>query len=406
LDIFVARQPILDAAQEVYGYELLFRSSAHQNFFAGQDRDLASAQVIDRSLLAFNWASLTRNRRAFVNVTRRALLEDHFSILPPQSTVVELLEDVAPDESVIAACAALKGAGYLLALDDFQYRPDLEPLLELADIVKVDFKLEASQAQRRAHADRLRSRAVRLLAEKVETREDVAQGLDLGYTLFQGYFFCRPEVLSTREISANKLAHLRLIQQLQSDGIDFERVGEIVKSDVALSLKLLRFLNSAAFGWRSRVENIRQALVLLGERPLRRWASLVAFAQLSADRPGELLRLSLVRARFCELLAPVAGMRAEELKLFLVGLLSAVDALVGRPLGEILSGLALPASVEAALLGQPSPIADAFGLALAYERGEWPEVERLAKAMRVDEPKIPDLYQQSLAWAESLCALA
>ncbi len=406
MDVFVARQPILDASQEVYGYELLFRSSAHQNFFSGQDPDQASAQVIDRSLLAFDWASLTRNKRAFINVTRRALLDDHISVLPPENTVVELLEDVKPDEDVVAACAALKKAGYLLALDDFQYRPEFEQLLGLADIIKVDFQLDATEQDRRRHADRLRSRGLRLLAEKVETRDDVAQGLDLGYTLFQGYFFCRPEILTTREVSANKLSYLRLFQQFQSESVDFERVGEIVKGDVALSLKLLRFLNSAALGWRSRVENIRQALVMLGERPLRRWASLVAFAQLSGDRPDELLRLSLIRARFCELLAPEAGLQTEELKLFLVGLLSTVDALVGRPLEEVLSGLALPAAVEAALLGRPSLIGDAYRLALAYERAKWPEVDRLARWMQMDEQKIPYLYQQSLAWAESVCSLA
>jgi EAL and modified HD-GYP domain-containing signal transduction protein len=404
LDVFVARQPILDAAQDVFGYELLFRSNAQSNFFDGQDRDHASARVIDRSLLTFDWVSLTRNKRAFINVTRRALLEEQVRVLPPQATVVELLEDIEPDEPVVAACAALKRGGYLVALDDFQYRPEYEPLLALADIVKVDFKIDQSEAARALHVQRLRPRGVRLLAEKVETREEFAQAKALGYALFQGYFFARPEILSTREVSGNKLSYLRLLQQFQSDEIDYERIGQIVKGDMALSLKLLRFLNSAAFGWRSRVENIKQALVLLGERPLRRWACLVAFAQLGGDQPGELVRLSLVRARFCELLAPEVRLPGEELKLFLAGLLSTVDALIGRPLKEILGGLALPPAVKAVLLGGPSPLADAFALALAYERGDWGEVARLGQALRLDEAKIPKLYEQSLAWAESIFA--
>ncbi|MBI5546121.1 MAG: HDOD domain-containing protein [Deltaproteobacteria bacterium] len=404
MDSFLARQPIFDPQSAVYAYELLFRSAADKNWFTGQDPDQASGKVIHSSVLDFDWESLTGGRRAFVNLTRQGLLAGWVKVLPPEKAVVEVLETVAPDPEVIAACAELKRAGYLLALDDFVYAPEYEPLLALADFVKIDFLLTKERSQREAIARALLPRRIRMLAEKVETREDLAQGRELGYTLFQGYFFCRPEMLATKEIPPSRLAYLRLLQELHRPEVGFDRLEQIVKQDLSLSVKLLRYLNSAAFRWSSRVSTIRQALALLGERPLRQWASVAAFASLGEGRPAELVVTSLVRALFCERLAACAGLAGAQLDLFLVGLLSALDALVGRPLPELLAGLSLRDEVRDTLLGggRPTKLAPIWALAQTWERGDFVAAEALGQQVSVPTRTIAETYRQALAQADAV----
>ncbi len=403
MEAHVARQPILDTSGETYAYELLFRSSSTQNWFTGLDPDQASGRVIHSSLLAFDWAALTGQKRAFINLTRQALLERWVLALPAAQTVAEVLETVSPDAEVLAACVELKRAGYALALDDFVYAPEYEPLLDLADFVKVDFRLTTA-AEERARLATLAARrpGLRLLAEKVETREDVAQAKELGYRFFQGYFFCRPEILSTREIPPSRVGSLRLLEELNRPEVGFEALEQIVKQDVALSVKLLRFLNSAAFRWSSRVTSIRQALTLLGERPLRQWATVAALASLGEGQPEELVVTSLVRAMFLEQLAGTAGMGAHRLDLFLVGLLSALDALVGRPLEEVLAGLSLRPEVKATLTGQGSSLDPPWQLAQAWERADFEKSYLLAGDLGVPSSAIAEAYRTAVAKAEAI----
>ena len=338
MDVFVARQPILDANKAVYAYELLFRSSP-ENLFPGSDPDAATSRVMIDSASVFGPDSLTAGRKAFVNVTRRVLTEGLYSVLPSDWLVIELLETVEPDQEVVAACRALKEAGYLFALDDFVDGPGYEPLIELADFIKVDFMASPPEERRRL-AQRYSSR-VHLVAEKVETPDDVRSGLELGYEYFQGFFFCTPEIISRREIPPLKLNYLRFIQEVSRPDLDFDQVERIVKQDVSLTVKLLRFLNSAAFGYGGRVSSVKQALILLGDRQVKKWATMIALGEMAEDKPRELVVTCLVRARLCELLAPVCGFIDHSHDLFLVGLLSLVDAIVGRPIVEVVGEMPL-----------------------------------------------------------------
>jgi len=403
MEAHVARQPILDGTSQTYAYELLFRSSSTQNWFTAKDPDEASGQLIHRSILAFDWDALTGGRRAFVNLTRQALVEGWVKVLPAERTVAEILETVAPDAEVLAACNELKQAGYLLALDDFVYAPEYEPLLDLADFVKVDFLLTKTTAERKALADRVsKNRHVRLLAEKVETREDLAEAKALGYSFFQGYFFCKPEMLSTREIPTNKLSYLRLLEELHRPEVGFDALEEIIKQDVALSVKLLRYLNSAAFRWSSQVGTIRQALTRLGERSLRQWATVAVFASLADKQAEELVVTSLVRALFLEELALPAGLASHQLDLFLVGLLSSLDALVGRPLGDLLTGLSVRPEVRASLMGEHSELNPAWKLAQAWERADFEAAYVLAGDVAVPSSVIAEAYRHAVVKAEAI----
>lgn len=398
-EVFVARQPIFDRALRVYGYEILFRRSSLENFFSHPDPDEAATRVIHDSLNVFGLDVLAQDRRIFFNVTRSVLVENLVRMLPRERTVVELLETVSPDPEVIEACRSLKAAGYTLALDDFVVYPGCEALLDLADIVKVDFLVSPSAARAELPA-RYRREGLLFLAEKVETAEDFREALELGYDLFQGYFFRRPEILAAREIPTTETNYLRLLQAVAQEPIDFGRVEEIVKHDVSLSVRLLRFLNSAFFNWRSQVTSIKQALVLLGERALRKWVALVAVTGLSADRPEELVVTALLRARFCEELAQRAGLNGESIDLFVAGLLSALDSLLGKPLPDLLRELGVPAALRDTVLGGAGPGGSVFRLAVAYETGRWEDAASIARSLGLDEQELPALYRDAVAWAE------
>lgn len=402
IELFVARQPIFERDQSLAGYELLFRNGAANIFPIGVDPDKASSQMIGQTLSVFGLEALVGSKLAYVNVTRRVLLDGTYTCLPAARLVLELLETLRPDPETLQALGTAKTAGYAIALDDFIGQPELAPFLPLCDVIKVDFR-GASPEKRRVIAEAYAGTAVSLLAEKIETAEDFAFARDLGFKYFQGFFFCRPEMLSQKDIPVSKLVYLQFLSELNRPQLDFKRIEQVIKQDVALSVKLLRYLKAAAFGWRTEITSIKQALSMLGERPFRRWASVLALAALSSDRPAELLSTCLVRARFGEQLAAEAGFAARSLDMFVLGLFSLMDAVIGRPLRELLNDVALPADLVDALVpsGAPNRAADVLSLVVAYERADWADVDRLCKALGiVDSPeKLPRMYQDALTWA-------
>jgi len=397
MDIFVARQPIFDLQRRVVAYELLFRSGA-ENYFPQIDGNVASSRVIHDSLHVFGLDTLAAGAKLFINITRDVLLGDLIRMLPPEIAVLELLETVVPDDEVVAACRALHADGYRFALDDFVFTPAHRPLMELADVIKIDFRATPSE-ERRALALRHVGPA-QLLAEKVETDEDVAEAAAFGYTLLQGFFFCRPHMISAKDIPASKLNWLQLLQLTHAGDFDLARIETVVKQDVGLSVKLLRYLNAAAFGWRHRVTSIRHALVLLGERPFRKWMSLLALAGLRHEQPNELVVSALVRAHFCERLGPACRLGGRDLDLFLTGLLSLTDVLLGRPMPDVLGQLGIAGDVQAALLGGSGALGAVLGLVTAYERADWDEVDRRAKELNLDEAAVPSAYRDALEWTQ------
>jgi c-di-GMP-related signal transduction protein len=397
-DIFVARQPIFDRAG-VVGYELLFRQGLDNAFPAGFSTSTASAMVIKDALLVFGFDVLTRDKIAFVNVTSRVLEERLYTALPPGRTVLELLETESASPVTVQACREAKRAGYRLALDDFEFRPDLLPLVELADIVKVDFLATTPESRKRI-LDAARGGTRSFLAEKVETQAHVAEAQREGFAYYQGYFFARPEMVSRKERNPSKVTYLRLMSELQHEELSFERLEAVIRQDVSLSVKLLRYLNSAAFGWRSGVSSLRRAMVLLGERAFRQWATLVAVIALTSDRPDELALASLTRARFCELVAGKALSGGPELDAFLVGLLSLIDVVVGRPTAEVLHELAVHADIQEALTSSDAgPLSTLLALSRAYERGSWGDVHALTAELGVKEAVVRVAYLDALRWA-------
>ncbi|MFZ5877162.1 MAG: EAL and HDOD domain-containing protein [Nitrospirota bacterium] len=396
MDVFIARQPIFDRQQQVFGYELLFRSG-WDNVFRHHDLNQASAQVIANSLSMMGVETMASGRMSFVNCTRDALIKRYAAALPSRTTVIELLEHVEADDEVLAACRALKAAGYTLALDDFVLRDAVEPLLALADIVKVDVLSTSVEEQRELFA---RCGAnIAMLAEKVETREAFDRGMTMGYRYFQGYFFSRPVVLNSRDLPTKTLSVLELLGAIHRSDLDFESLERIFRRQASFSRRLLRYLNSKAFAPRSRIGSFQQAAALLGEREVRKFASLIALAGIGRDKPGELLVTAAVRGRFGESLAPKLGLGDRGADLFLMGLFSVSDALMDRPLSDVFDAVPLGDDVKQALMGRPGRFPTIHQLVMTYERGDWSEVGRLSAELRLDETDLQACYVASVDWA-------
>jgi c-di-GMP-related signal transduction protein len=394
---YVARQPIFDRDEKVFGYELLFRDGL-ANAFSG-DTDEASRATLDRSLL-MGLDVLCDGRRAFVNCTKDTLIKGLVTLLPSASTVVEILEDVPPDPDVVAALNTLKAEGYMIALDDFVANDPREKLAEMADIIKVELPLTTDE-ERAAMVHRYVPRC-RLLAEKIETQADFLRTRDQGFVYFQGYFFRRPEMLNTRDMPANNLNYLRMLQEVSKADLDVMGLERLIKSEASVCYRLLRYLNSPMFGLKSEVHSVRHALSMLGEREMRRWVRLVAAVGAGQDKPSDLLLSALVRGRFGELLA--TRVPHGESDLFLLGLLSLIDAMLEMPMAEVLGKIPLDHDTKSVLLGQPSPLRPVYQLMLAHESGEWEAAARLGKQLHLEPEALAGYYWQAQQWAREVSA--
>ncbi|HSR10751.1 MAG TPA: HDOD domain-containing protein, partial [Thermodesulfobacteriota bacterium] len=376
--------------------ELLFRSGLN-NAFQNSDPEQATAKVITDAFSLFNLSGLTEGKRAFINVTRDTLLKEYLYLIPKELIVAEILETIEPDQEVIAACRKLKEAGYLLALDDFVYRDGCQPLVEMADFIKVDF-LAAAEDQRRDLFRRFSPSGAQLLAEKVETEEAFSQGLQIGYPYFQGYFFCRPTIFKSKDIPGFKLHYFQVLQEILRPEMDFGRLEKYIKQEVSLSYRLLRYINSAFFGLKNKINSIKQALALLGEKEIKKWLSMLTLANMGKDKPDELAVHTIARARFCESLAPLAGLlhRAEDL--FLVGMFSLIDAFLDRPLPEVLEEIPIKDEIRGAILGEENKLTEVYRYAVSYEKGDWGQLAEQQVRIGVDEERPPKLYRDSLRW--------
>ncbi len=396
METFIARQPIFDQEQNVFAYELLFRNSL-DNVFTHLDSDQATSRVIADSFVLQGMEKLTGGKIAFINITQDILIKNYVTLLPKNFIAVEILETVEPDSQAIDACKKLKQSGYLMVLDDFVYDERFKPFVDLADIIKVDF-LATDKEERKRLVDEYSPRGIRFLAEKVETQEAFREAMDLGYHYFQGYFFSKPLIVRSRVIPGDKLHHLNLLREIQQPEIDFAKIEEIIKRDISLSYKLLRYINSAFFGLRIKVKSLRHALTLLGKIEIRKWTSLVSLASMGSDKPKELLNQSIVRAKFCESLAFKVGLSRRSDDLFLMGMFSLIDAIVDHPLSELLNNIPIDDDIKAALLGEPNILREVYECVLAYEKGEWEKLSQQATKLGINETEIPNLYQEAVEW--------
>jgi c-di-GMP phosphodiesterase len=393
---YVARQPILDEFGRAHGYELLFRSAPTGGFKG--DGEQATRTMLD-NLLLFDLQGLTGGAAAFVNCTAEAVLSGLVEISSPETTVLELLETVEATPDLVRSCRALKAQGYRLALDDFEWHPGVEPLVEMSDFIKVDF-LQYDAAGRQQLLEALQGYRARLIAEKLETQSDYEQAKLQGFKLFQGYYFYRPELVTYRVVPSNLVVHIRMLQELQREEMDFPEMARLVKSDPAVAYRLLRMVNSAAFGMRREIRSVEMALIGVGRSLFRNLVMVAIMEEFCPPHAREVLRMALVRSRFCELSAEEVGYDPAEQHL--IGLLSLLPAMLQVRMDKALADIGLREEVRHVLLGDASEEAVLLLWIENYERGEWEECDRIAGSRNLDRKQLVENLRDALYWADAM----
>ena len=364
-EVFVGRQPIYDKKLKLYGFELLFRTGGNlADAFQKIGADGATSTTIINCYLEMGLEKLVGSHFAFINLTEQFLLDEDSLPMASQQVVLEILEDITITDAIIAATKRLKSQGFLIALDDYIYNPAHKPLMPFIDIVKIDI-MQLSEQELVEHVKILRTFDVRLLAEKVETMDEFFLCHRLGFDYYQGYFLSKPKVIKKTTLASNKMAVLNLLSILMNPDSEMDEIEEALGFDVSLSYKMLKLINSAIFNLSRKVDSIRQAIVFLGRNKLRSWASLMALSSLD-DRPSEMLHLTMVRAKMCEILSDTAGLNDQE-NFFTVGLFSGLDILMERELAELIKPLPLNQNIVNALIKYEGDCGEALKCVLAYE---------------------------------------
>lgn len=395
--VFVGRQPIFRRDQSIYGYELLFRSDALTNA-ARMDGNNATAQVIHNTLLEIGIDDLVGGHYAFINMPRDILLSGMTSLLPPGRIVIEVLENEAVDEALVKAVAEHAARGFAVALDDFVYSPQWEALLRHATIIKFDVRNSAAEEIVR-QLDLMRGHNYKLLAEKVETEAEFQRYRNLGFDYFQGYFFSKPAIVSQDRLPDNHVALLQLLAVLQDPDVAIKEVEKLITQTVTLNYKLFKYLNSAFLGKSRTIQSIHQAIVYLGLNHIRQLASLITLMGVD-DKPSELVRAGLVRAKLCELLCMHTRKTNPE-AFFIVGLFSILEALMQHPLDQILAKLPLPAHVTAGLLHREGAEGAALDCAIACEQCDWKRI----RFEGMDAGELSSAYLDAIKWSTEISTL-
>jgi c-di-GMP-related signal transduction protein len=391
---FLGRQPILDAHRQLFGYELLYRAGKSDHFSG--DPDQATRQVIDHWLLLIPDSG---RAASFVNCTRDALVEGLVTLLPRESTVLEILENIHPDPELIDCCLALKRQGYRFALDGFMPDASRAAFLHFADFIKIDFQAAGFDQRREIYAMAAGTGA-QLLAEKIETDIQLRIAITEGCTLFQGYFFSQPILLSSPTVPQNYVVYLKLLAALHHTPADLRRIEKLISADASLCYRVLRIANSALQGHPGMISTIREALLMVGDDAIRRIVTVAMAGGLAARRSPALVAMALARAQFCELLAP--SLAAEPAQFYLTGLLSLLDVLLETPLARILESLPVAPSMKSALAGDKSSAGRALDLVRSLEACDWQRCEQIQLELALAEGAIAASYAQALRWASSM----
>jgi EAL and modified HD-GYP domain-containing signal transduction protein len=378
----------------------LYRAG-NDNSFTEIDGDAATEQVLNNSFSTIGISEITQNKKAFVNFTTNLLTKGIATVFDKEILVVEILEDVKLTREVVNSCLKLKELGYLIALDDFVFAEKYRPLLKIAEIIKVDF-LASAPAEREELVDIAAEYGTKLLAEKVETKEEFNEAKKLGYSYFQGYFFKKPEILEGEDLPVYPTNYFQALNELNKPEPDFEKIAQAISQDMALSYKLLRLINSAAYGVKEKVGSIKQALVLLGIKEVEKWLDIVVMNELAEDQPTEVIRTSLIRAKLAELLSKELKSSLDPSHLFMIGLFSMLDVLMNRKLEDLVKELPIADEIKYPLLGIKGEARNILKLVIAYEEGKWKEVTRYIRDFKLPQEIVATSFLTAVDWTETV----
>lgn len=389
-EAFVGRQPIFDQHKTVYGYELLFRNG-NKNKANVIDGNQASTQVMLNALTEFGLDSIVGKNLAFINLTQELLVDELIQMLPYDRVVLEILENVTIDEALIKAVQELSDQGYIIALDDFIYTEEWQPLVEIADIIKLDvLALPNSEIEKQVQF--LRRFNTRLLAEKVESMKQFTFLKTLDFNYYQGYFLSKPSIIEGKRTPTNKLAILHLLAKLANPDTDHAVIESLIAQDLTLCYKLLRYINAACFALPRKIASINEAIIYLGLSNIRRFASMIAMTGFN-DQPHEILLTALIRARMCELLAEAAEHENTD-TYFTLGLFSLLNIMLNIPITELVNELPLGEELTQALLNHDGQLSEALRCVIAYEHQQWQAV----KFEELSTDEISNIYLNAVQW--------
>ena len=401
---FIARQPILNVNKKVVAYELLFRNG-EKNCFPDIDSDQATSNLLSNNHLALGVESITQNLPAYINFHTKALMANFPSFLDPKKVVIEILEDVKPTDELFTTCKLLSAKGYTLALDDHDFDPGWQRFLPYIKIIKIDV-YDYSFVEISKFVSSIDTTNITLLAEKVETIEQFEQFKLLGFTLFQGYFFAKPELLKQRKITTAKQNILALMGYASDEKLNFEGMSNIFSSDPGLSYKLLRFINNPFYGRSQEITSLKHALIYLGDIELKKFIALLALTDLNDSKPTEIIRLSLVRAKFCEHVSLLRKHHANPPKAFLTGILSLIDGVLDNTIETIVEILPIHQEIKQALVNQDNYLSDFLDLAKAIEVGNWNENDQLIKRLSLTHDDCLKAHEAATLWADGMLNVA
>lgn len=397
---FIGRQPILDSKLQIIAYELLFRHSAEAQDAIFEDDLKACSRVLVNTLSDMGAQWLLGDKMAFINVNAEMLHSEFLELLPPKRTVLEVLETVVVTDELVTRCKELRAQGFQIALDDHKPAEIASPLLECTDYIKIDI-LDVGMAEAERLFNQFKKYPVKIVAEKVETKEQYEACRKIGFHLYQGFFFAHPETLTARVINPSYASVLDLLNLVSRDA-DAKEVELGFKRDAALSFKLLRYINSVGFGLSCEIQSIRHALSILGTKQLYRWLTLLMVTAGENSTAPALMKTSITRGRLTELLGESFFDKKDRDNLFIVGVFSLLDAMLEMPMEQVLEKIQLPDAVNEALLGREGIYGPFLELTEACEDSDNPRIIQLAESLQFDPVKVNDCHIAALAWVEDL----
>ena len=398
---FVARQAILDSDGNPLGYELLFRTSL-ENRFPDIDAELATRRLMAEQFLSQKIEDLVGNTLCFVNFTDLLLREGMVESFRQQQLVIEVLETSTPDQGLLDSIIRLKKLGFKIALDDYIPNKEWDKFLPWVDFIKFDLR-QTSIAACESFINRCRLYSqLQFIAEKVETQQEFMAAKAVGFSFFQGYYFQQPQMISRRILTTDELTAFELLSAINEEDIDYNRLTKLFSRDLSLSYYLLRYVNSLHIGYRQQnIDNLRNAIVFLGHKQLKRFTALMMAAYISKNKNVELYRLSMIRARWCELLAEQVCPNLQE-DAFMSGLFSLLDTLLERPMADILPHLSVNEPVLQALLEQKGQLGFLMALMQDHEQANWPVLQQRLEFIKLSENESNRCYEEAIKWSKSL----
>ncbi len=401
---YFAKQPIIDLNNETYGYELLYRDAPSVHEYSGKDGDKSTAGIINSVFFGADNKDFLNNKRAFLNFTENLLLEKTALLLPKDQIVVEVLESVSPSEQVLECCKELMEKGYIVALDDYIYKPETAPLLDCCQIVKIDFRMGKKFIEDTAAECRRLKKTI--LAEKIETPDEEKYARSLGCTLMQGFYFAKPLIMEGSAYNPMAVTFSELINALQNknqEDIDMNELSDIISLDPFMTAKLLRLVNAIRSDMSNKISSVKQALLMLGTSKLKEWVYMVGLQSLSQGGPDERVRVALFRAMFCQTVsAMILGEASLGAEMYLMGLMSVVVNLNDK---EAMAAMRLSDNIIDGLSSMNGIYGDTFNFVLDFEQADWDGVDQFVLTYQLDGKEVLQKYIECINKVESMCRM-